>query len=200
MNGFAGMPMIEDARALGLTVRNPRTTRFLSAIASLLRPKDERDPAAAERLRAIIAGTPILETDLDGYLAAQDQATAQLRRAMAAREAVNAAQVEKDKESWRRFEAHLRSDPSLLSDPKNLGSWKAGLFRFHFLMQWLQRRSHSHDEKALRDWRLLEEGFGRAVAEAFRDGLRQLWRISRPRRPKPTVIDVDVLDAYCCPP
>jgi hypothetical protein len=157
----------------------------LSAIASILRPKDERDPAA-ERLRAIIAGTPILETDLDGYLAApvEDQATAQLRRAMAARDTVNAAQVEKDKESWRRFEAHLRSDPSLLSDPKNLGSWKAGLFRFHFLMQWLQRRSHAHDEKALRDWRLLEEGFGRAVAEAFRDGLRQLWRISRPHRPK----------------
>src|ERR1700730_9015069 len=31
MNGFAGMHMIEDARALGLTVRNPRTTRFITS-------------------------------------------------------------------------------------------------------------------------------------------------------------------------
>jgi hypothetical protein len=32
-------------------------------------------------------------------------------------------------------------------------------------------------------WRLLEEGFGRDVAEAYRDGMKVLWRVTKPERP-----------------
>ena len=40
------------------------------------------------------------------------------------------------------------------------------------------------DAAAPLQWRLLQEGFGREVAEAYRDGLKLQWRSQRPARPR----------------
>jgi hypothetical protein len=88
-----------------------------------------------------------------------------------------------DKESWIKFRDELLKNPSLLSDKKNLYSWKAGQFRLHYVSNWLQKRTGSDTPKAALEWRLLEEGFNRAVAEAYRDGMKQLWRLVPPVRP-----------------
>jgi len=38
--------------------------------------------------------------------------------------------------------------------------------------------------KAALQWRLLQEGFGRPVAEAYRDGMKRIWRLTPDERPK----------------
>jgi hypothetical protein len=54
------------------------------------------------------------------------------------------------------------------------------------LTRWLHERTSSQEEAAARQWRLLEEGFGRKVAEAYRDGMKVAWRNIDPERPKRT--------------
>ena len=45
------------------------------------------------------------------------------------------------------------------------------------------KKTGSDTARAAIEWRLLEEGFNRAVAEAYRDGMKRLWRIVAPVRP-----------------
>lgn len=97
-----------------------------------------------------------------------------------------AEQEAKDKESWKRFEQALRQDPEQLRDPAKIKSWKAGAYRLWDLTRWLMRRTEAGDETACVEWRFLEEGFGREVAEAYRDGLKLHWRYTKPARPKRT--------------
>ena len=157
---------------------------ILSAIMAVSDLGPERE-VAAERARAIVAGSSILGEEIQRYLAVptEDDESIDRSRRMAAREAKQAAAEAKAKASWEEFAALLRSDPSLLSDPKHLATWKGGLFRLKHLLDWLRGRSNTHDDKALRDWRLLNEGFGASVAKAFRGGLRHIWRLSPAQRP-----------------
>lgn len=61
----------------------------------------------------------------------------------------------------------------------------AGVIDLQNLTQWLTHRTQAHDHaRAALQWRLLEEGFGQAIAEAYRKGMQALWRITRPERPK----------------
>ena len=78
----------------------------------------------------------------------------------------------------------LQSNPDKLRDPECLSNWAAGMFRLWTLTEWLQQRTNVQDYRASRDWRLLEEGFGRDIAEAYRDGMMILWRNTEPERPK----------------
>lgn len=94
------------------------------------------------------------------------------------------AQTKADRKSWIKFQNDLLKDPTVLSDPKNLKSWKTGVFRLHYLTNWLRRRTGSDTPRAVLEWRLLEEGFNRTVAEAYRDGMRRLWRSIAPVRPR----------------
>ena len=89
----------------------------------------------------------------------------------------------KDQKSWIKFRADLLKNPSLLSDPANLKSWKAGMFRLHYVSNWLHKRTGSDTPRAAVEWRLLEEGFGRTVAEAYRNGMKHVWRLVKPVRP-----------------
>jgi hypothetical protein len=93
-------------------------------------------------------------------------------------------QTVKDKASWVKFKKDIQDNPSLLSDPKNISSWQAGIHRLWDLTRWLNARTSGHEEAAARQWRLLEEGFGRKVAEAYRDGMKAVWRNVDSERPK----------------
>jgi hypothetical protein len=125
--------------------------------------------------------------DLDGHLAPpppQNEEHLRWERQAKAQQKRQDQQTVKDKASWVKFKKDTQNDPSLLSDPKNLTSWQEGLHRLWDLTRWLRERTSGQEEAAARQWRLLEEGFGRRVAEAYRDGMKIAWRKIDPERPK----------------
>jgi hypothetical protein len=136
-------------------------------------------------LRAAAAGNTTLLAAIDNVVTPPPESptmrTHRLRRA--ADEARRKAQRTSDEKSWIKFQAALRKDPQQLCKPAKLKSWKAGIFRLNPLSKWLRRRTGADLERAVCEWRLLEEGFNRDVAEAYRDGMMRLWRLVKPERP-----------------
>jgi hypothetical protein len=169
---LAARPSIEDKQVA------------LSAILNILQQAG-RLVAEEATVRAAIGPDPVLLAELGVALSPPPEDP--LMRSHRLRSDLHAlkAQARKasDKESWIKFQDELLKDPSLLSKPSNLSSWTAGIFRLHYLSNWLQKRMGSDTSKAALEWRLLEEGFSRSVAEAYRDGMKRLWRLVRPVRP-----------------
>lgn len=160
----------------------------LGAIAAIL-GAEGRLKAEADNLRALVSGSTLLIEDLDGHLAPPPPENAEnlrWQRDAKARQNKQDKQTVKNKASWVKFKKDVQGDPRLLSDPKNLTSWQAGLHRLWDLTRWLHQRTSAAEEAAARQWRLLEEGFGRKVAEAYRDGMKIAWRNIDPERPKRT--------------
>jgi hypothetical protein len=157
-----------------------------SAIFNVL-SRAEKVDAERARLQAAIVRKPHLEADMAAYLARPPRPSAEMRR-LDARMAKGRRKHEeneiKAKASWQDFEQKLRADPGQLRDPAQVASWKAGAYRLWHLTHWLAGRAESTDAAAPPQWRLLEEGFGRQVAEAYRDGLKLQWRAEKPARPK----------------
>jgi hypothetical protein len=156
----------------------------LSAIWSIVRDAKTLD-AELPKLHAAVAESAVLKADLDEYLAPPKE-NAELReheRKRAENEAKRIEQEEADKKSWQEFSDKLNADPTLLTDEKNLLSWKAGAFRLYYLTRWLRRRAGNESGAALQ-WRLLAEGFGEIVAEGYHDAMNAFWRLTKPERPK----------------
>jgi hypothetical protein len=156
----------------------------LSAILEILLQAGQL-AAEEAHLRTIIGSEAVLLADLSSALTPPPEdptmRTHRLRsEAYALREK---AQKIKDQESWINFRNDLLKNPSLLSNPANLKSWKAGMFRLHYVSNWLHKRTGSDTPRAAIEWRLLEEGFTRTVAEAYRDGMKRVWRFVKPIRP-----------------
>ncbi|MGH7874793.1 MAG: hypothetical protein ACREQO_21590 [Candidatus Binatia bacterium] len=157
----------------------------LSAIVTVLRVADQLQQRTRE-LQELVKKRPALNKDLGTYLAppAEDPQDIQWRQENIAHNQHAAEQKEKNKLSWIKFKTDLQNNPSQLRDPQSLGGRGAGMFRLWSLTEWLQHRTGVTDHRAVREWRLLEEGFGRDIAEAYRDGIMVLWRKSEPERPK----------------
>ena len=157
----------------------------LSAILNILH-RAGRLTAEAGTIRAAIGKEAVLLDALKNALEPPTESATtrihRLRREAHDREVE--AQSKADRESWIKFRTDLLKDPTILSNPKNLKSWKAGVFRLHYLTNWLRRRTGSDTPGAVLEWRLLEEGFNRAVAEAYCDGMKKLWRHIAPVRPR----------------
>jgi hypothetical protein len=158
---------------------------ILSAIVQI-HMRENALEAERPKLRAAIAGVPVLEADLAEYLAPpkEDSEFKRHRKRMEALDAKRKQQEEKDKQSWLDFCERLKDDPSLLTNPKYLKDWKSGAFRLYHLAHWLRARTGTEDREDPLQWRLLGEGFSEEVAEAFRDGMKAFWRLTKPERPK----------------
>ncbi|TPK07986.1 hypothetical protein FJ872_23520 [Mesorhizobium sp. B2-5-9] len=157
----------------------------LSLIVPLIKSTG-RETIEQERLQTIAATAPALAEDLAAYNAPLVEREED-RKYRAERESYKrerSEQQEGAKASWVKFADSLRADPGQLSAPANLVSWQAGIHRLKHLTHWLQRKTGLADHDAPREWRLLEEGFGRPVAEAYRDGMMTLWRSIEPKRPQ----------------
>ena len=169
----------------GKRLREDDKRILLSAIVPILRDEQQLD-AYLPRLRELVAGSESLGSDLDSYLAPRpvnrEMEEHEARRRERQREH-DREQVEA-KASWVTFGNYVRSHLDQLRDPKALASWKSGAFRLWHLSQWLGYRTGRQDEDAYQQWRLLKEGFGEEVAEAYRDGMKALWRVTKPERPK----------------
>ena len=156
----------------------------LSTILPILR-SEEKLHAEADRLRQRIGGDAALLADLDWYLAPpkEDERDIRRRQEKSERKREWEEQERQKKESWLAFREELLANPGVLSNPALLSDWAKGSFRLHNLTNWLRRRVGRSDTGHIQ-WRLLEEGFGRRVAEGYRDGMKILWRITPPERPK----------------
>ena len=189
---FSGRPLEDDKRIA------------LSAIFYLTRDEGRLE-AEADKLRSLVANSVTLAQDLEDYFS-QPQLEdlpeeRRLKREIERTRKKQEEQTEKDKTSWLKFRRELRADPGQLSSPKNLQSWQSGMYRLWYLTDWLRRRSASDEPAAARNWRLLEEGFGRQIAEAYRDGMIAVWRRVAPARPvrKPggaTTVSLPTVLAY----
>ncbi|MBZ8135495.1 hypothetical protein CLD20_19660 [Afifella sp. IM 167] len=87
------------------------------------------------------------------------------------------------KEGWRTLRDRLNANPSILTNADELVGWGRSAQDMWCLTKWLESRSNSVALSAALEWRLLEEGFGRVVAEAYRDGISMLWRLIDPVAP-----------------
>lgn len=157
----------------------------LSAIVVVLREANQLQQRTHE-LQELVKERTALNKDLKTYLAppAEDPQDSQWRQEDIAHNQRAAEQKEKNKLSWIKFRQDLQNNPDKLRDPECLRNWAAGMFRLWKLTQWLQHHTDTQDHRAPREWRLLDEGFGRDIAEAYRDGMMILWRTTEPERPK----------------
>ena len=156
----------------------------LSAIVSILRRAGRLSREAAA-LRKLVNADPVLLADLKTHLAPprKDRESRDSERYFKKTKKEREEREERDKRSWVEFEQKLRRNPNLIRDPKYVKSWKSGAFRLRDLTHWLQRRTKGDEDSAHKEWRLLEEGFGSDVAEAYRDGMKALWRLTPPKAP-----------------
>jgi hypothetical protein len=157
----------------------------LSAIAAVLR-EEKRLNEQIPRLRELVADNQTLSSDLDEHTGTRrpDACMAEEEMRRAERQHARNQQEQEAKASWVRFGDYLRTHLEQLNDPKALATWKTGAFRLWHLSEWLAKRTGRFDDNSFRQWRLLEEGFGREVAEAYRDGVKVLWRVTKPERPR----------------
>jgi hypothetical protein len=137
-------------------------------------------------LKVLVQPEPLLAADLETYLRPpkEDPETRRFSRMMKERDESQTEQERKAKTSWLDFEKLLRANPRLLSDPAHISSWKTGTFRLMHLTEWLEHYTGEREERASREWRLLADAFGIKVAEAYRDGMKTLWRLTDPERPR----------------
>jgi hypothetical protein len=169
---LASRPDIEDKQiALSAILDVVHRAGCLKAEEATLRTAIGPDPVLVAQLTAVLVPPP------------EDPTMRAHRLRSALYDLKERAQKAKDKDSWINFQKNLLKAPSLLSAPANLSSWKAGIFRLHYVSNWLLKRTGADTPKAAIEWRLLEEGFNRPVAEAYRDGMKLLWRMVKPIRP-----------------
>jgi len=164
----------------------PNKRVALSAIYALLASEGNLE-TELPHLRVLLSGNKLLEQDLLEYL---KPAAPVIDYNKKYQQQVEASRKKHEKEniaakaSWVKFRDELKLDPSVLRDPVRLKSWAAGAFRLYHLSRWLQGKMQKGTSEAPLQWRLLEEGFDRSVAEAFRDGMKTLWRVTPPERPE----------------
>jgi len=156
----------------------------LGCIASILGPELRTQSRA---LRTIIKSTPALVEALDGYLTppAPSKQMRQYERETARLKTVRSRQQEQAAKSWRRFRDDLLSNPRELADPARVNT-EVGLSRLKNLTNWLHLKTGKEYQVAALDWRLLDNAFSPAAAEAYRDGMMALWRKVEPARPERT--------------
>jgi hypothetical protein len=138
-------------------------------------------------LRKIIKTTPAFVEAFDGYLSPPAPSTEmrQSEREGARLKAERRRGQERAAESSRRFRDDLLSNPRQLADPAGV-STQVGLSRLKNLTNWLHLKTGKDYQQAALEWRLLDNAFSSAVAEAYRDGMMAVWRKVEPERPQRT--------------
>ena len=156
----------------------------LSAVVLILRGQKLLRKHGRE-IRRRCRGNPILINDLQEHLARprRNRRRGHPRNNVAKVQALRLKREEEAKTSWLAFRQGLQSDPRMLADRRDL-TGDAGIARLRSLVLWLWQRAPGDRGRAIRQWQLLEEAFGRAVAEAYRDGMKLFWRLTEPETPQ----------------
>jgi hypothetical protein len=153
----------------------------LSAIVQLIRPQLR---AEAPALRKLIGRDTTLRKELSSYLRPRPVSPAirRMNKQSAKDRAEREIRRQRDKASWRDFRDKLQASPTALSDPSKVIKG-TGFWGLHNLSQWLIKKTREEPSSAIRQWRLLEQAFSEEIAEAYRDGMKALWRVQPPEKP-----------------
>lgn len=134
-------------------------------------------------LQALVRDDSILATDLEGISkpSVEFEKYERRNRRMNMKYAQQQARREqKVKASWLRLKDELQTNPDQLRN-----SLEASVVPLMNLTKWLCYRTNLPYHSAPLEWRLLREGFdSAAIAEAYRDGMKAIWRITEPERSK----------------
>ena len=154
----------------------------LSAIAAIL-GRESRLEEQAPGLRSRVSDSDTLLEDLESYLRPKPDYDSKHKDRIDKIVLKRRKQREQDRQAWVSFREEVQKAPHLLSEPTELTRWP-GISRLLNLTSWLERFTGEEVQSAGRHWRSLESAFGRSVANSYRDGMKQLWRVTKPRRPK----------------
>jgi len=150
--------------------------------------------ARTDELRAAIDGVPELESVLAAALSPR-AASAEIDVAEQDDGDTAWDDAEADaRQFWIDFAARIRTDSSHLRDPARLADW-AYARDLSTLTEWLSVRTGEGQANAVRQWPLLSEAFGGDVANAYRAGMKLLWRQTVPRPVNREDQESDVFDA-----
>jgi hypothetical protein len=138
--------------------------------------------ARGQELRVLVAGIPELENDLSAALTPPrpHPELEELKESERLAEREQAEREAEDRQSWLDFAARLRSDSSHLRDPAKIVDWQHSR-DLYTLTEWLRRSTEASWDEAARKWRYLAEVFGDDVAQAYRVGMKLIWRQTAPR-------------------
>lgn len=155
----------------------------LSVLWVLARERDDAE-AALDALAVQIRDQPVLAADLAEHRAPRPRREKELEfeARQAEREEKRALRQTRDQKTLLDRRARLQADPSLLTEPKRLARWP-GPLELDQLTEWLAQATKSDRMTVADRWRDLEAAFGLPVAEAYRDGMKAIWRITPPERP-----------------
>ena len=172
-----------------LSVREAHEDRYVSldAILCILGPTDKLTTELV-RLRELVKHDATLSNSLEEYLKpalappTQTKEESRYKREIKQMEQERAKREENEKAWWIEFRNRLQENPDQL---RYRGSSSASSFYDDLiaLTEWLSREANLTYHKAPKEWRSLSPVFGQDVAEAYRDGMKAVWRITEPERP-----------------
>lgn len=155
-----------------------------SAVWTLLRDAGRLD-SERELIQNLTESNPWLAADLAEYSAPSviSEEHKKYEKQLKVNRQKRAKKEAEDQDSWLKFQAMLELEPTLLSDPEKLKTWSPGFDRLMFLTDWLAKRSGTDFCKASREWPLLMEAFSSSVVEAYKSGIKHIWRMTEAERP-----------------
>lgn len=168
--------------------RRIENRRAALVAAHVLVARNEAPPDAVDLLRSAASDAPVLVSALDELIAPRpladwerDQSRRERRRECKAR--IREIRTERN---WKAFRDRLAANPASLMDTERITS-PENVRDLRALTDWLAKPKDYLERDVALDWSRLELPFGRATAEAYRDGMRRLWRQASPARPTRSV-------------
>lgn len=156
----------------------------LSALAYLARSAPDAT-AALDRLAGLIGSDAALSAELADWRKPRPPSEAMVKheRRMAELDAKRAKEDETVRVGWKGFQQRLSAAPERLSDATVLAEW-VGVRDLLDLTRWLRFSTGKDHVNAATHWRRLTAPFGEEVAKHYVLGMRKLWRMTEPQRPK----------------
>lgn len=145
------------------------------------RPDGERQ---LDKLAKLFASDSALSADLHEYRTPRSESDWERNHRIRNEviKAAQAAEFSKNSEEWKSLRATLRRDTTVLTDTERLKRWPGPVYLYN-LTRWLAMKTGVALRRAPAEHAKLGTAFGIAVRDAYAEGMKCLWRATRPRRP-----------------
>ncbi|WP_430414029.1 hypothetical protein [Parasphingorhabdus sp.] len=168
-----------------LQAPNPNHRLLALDVLIVLAFHDDDTIAELAKLREYVADEPPLLAAVEDAQKPQPETAEdkKWRKKMAVSEKKNELREKERREYWLSFRDKIQTNTEQLYNRKKLSRWPGP----HPLLQmtrWLTKRSGNGFSDAALNWRALETAFGQDAAAAYRSGMKLLWRVTNPERPR----------------
>ena len=140
--------------------------------------------AETTHLKQSVQGDETLNQCINEYLSAVSARVSvleeqrRLQQEAAEHRQKRALAQEQAKQSWVDLREQLRNDPEQLNRPDD-----SGFTALLNLTEWLSKQTNKWAHEAAQSWHFLEPVFGVDVTNAYREGMKALWRRTEPSHP-----------------